>query len=744
MRFPVTNRLVSARGKASSGRHSLRQLFFFCLVSLSFFWTCLPVRAEGTAYWEWSKKSDFSAGSLEGVSLSDNGVARVHPAPVMVAELNQPFALSAISVGPDVVIGTGHSGQVFRVTGAGKSELLADFDEMDVTALAADRDGTVFAATSPDGKIYRIAPDKKVTPVADPPEKYIWGLAIRGNGNVVFSTGAKAGVFEVETGGSIRKIFASPEANFTALFVAADGAIWLGTDPGGLVLRVDPTGKVSTIYDSPMREIRRFTQASDGTVYALANGEKSVASSPSSSSTPAGDSQPSVTISVSEDGFSETPATASGTPQSAPKGQDSGGFASAVYRFGKELTPETVWTSGEVSAASIQFFGTSLYAGTSGKGRVIKIGDDGRFDILGQTGEEQISFLLAGGDGKLKAVTSGFSKVFLLPGPGEKAEGILTSPVQDAKNPVEEWGTVWWEAKGVVAVQTRTGNAQVPDATWTDWSAEVNQPGARISSPKARFFQFRLKLKGDAEVSSVRVAYLPKNLPPTISAFSALSPGVALQDALIPQVDPALLATGLELTQFGVVANQPPRKVFQRGARSLQWTAEDKNGDQLSYRLAFRLRGEPAWRKLAENLKNPYFVIEAGDLPDGVYEFRLDVSDAASNPEKFALTASRYSDPIVIDNTPPGVKFGAPVIAEGRVSLGFEVTDAGAALKKVEYSVDGGGWAAIYPQDNVLDGKSESFTLTLFGLSKGDHFVSVRVMDSGFNSGSEKLTFKIP
>jgi hypothetical protein len=192
------------------------------------------------------------------------------------------------------------------------------------------------------------------------------------------------------------------------------------------------------------------------------------------------------------------------------------------------------------------------------------------------------------------------------------------------------------------------------------------------------------------------------------------------------------------------VANQPPRKVFQRGARSLQWTAEDKNGDQLSYRLAFRLRGEPAWRKLAENLKNPYFVIEAGDLPDGVYEFRLDVSDAASNPEKFALTASRYSDPIVIDNTPPGVKFGSPVIAEGRVSLGFEVTDAGAALKKVEYSVDGGGWAAIYPQDNVLDGKSESFTLTLFGLSRGDHFVSVRVMDSGFNSGSEKLTFKIP
>lgn len=745
MRFFVPVPSVFSRVVLEIGGRAPRRFLLPLLVVLAFFGMHFSARAEGTAYWEWSKRNDFSAGSLEGVSLSDNGMVRVYPAPALVADLNQPFALSAISVGPDIVIGTGHSGQVFRVSGVGKSELLADFDEMDVTALAADRNGTIYAATSPDGKIYRIGSDRKAVVVADPSEKYIWGLAVKGNGTLVFSTGAKSGLFEVDSAGTVKKIYSSSEANFTALFVAADGAIWFGTDPGGLVLRVDPAGRVATLYDSPMREIRRFVQGADGLVLALGNGEKSAAgSTPATSPTASGDGQPSVTVSVSEEGFSESPTSGTAATPAVQKGQDAGGFASAVYRFGKDLVPETMWSSGDVSVSSIQTTAAGLIAGTVGKGRILRIGEDGRYDILGQTGEEQVSFLLPGADGKLKAVTSGFSKIFHLEGAGEKSEGVYTSAVQDAKNPVEEWGTTWWEGRGAISAQTRTGNTLVPDATWSDWSAESTQAGFRVPSPKARFLQVRFRLKGEAELSSLRVAYLPKNLAPAITSLTVLTPGIALQDALIPPVDPGLLATGLELTQFGVVANQPPRKVFQRGARSLQWTAEDKNGDQITYRLSFRLRGETGWRKLGENLKNPYFVIEGGDLPDGVYEFRLEASDAVSNAEKFALASSRYSDPVVIDNTPPTVKFGPSVFTEGKTGVSFEVSDLGATLKKVEYSVDGGAWSAIYPVDNVLDGKNESFTLNLPGLSKGDHFISVRVLDAGYNSGSEKLTFKIP
>jgi hypothetical protein len=744
MRFTVFFRSVGGGFFSGLGRRRPR---LFPVLFL--FWFLFPgmgssALAEGTAYWEWTKKADFSSGNLEGVSLSDNGVIRLFPAPVSLADLNQPFALSAVLAGADLVVGTGHSGQVFRVSAAGKSELLADFEEMDVTALAADKAGVIYAGTSPDGKIYRIGADRKPVVVADPAEKYIWGLAVTSSGNLLFSTGGKAGLYELDSAGGIRKIFTSPEANLTALFVAADGSIWFGTEPGGLVLRVDNAGKVSTVYDSPMREIRRFAQGADGSVFVLGNGDKSAVAATATASPAVGDGQASVTVSVSEDGFSEAPAAATSTAVSAPKGQDSGGFASAVYRIGKDLNVETLWLSGEVSVASIQATENGLIGGTAGKGRLIRIGDDGRFDILGQTGEEQVSFLLKGPDGKVRAVTSGFSKVYLVASPGEKSEGFFTSSVLDAKNPVENWGTVGWEGKGPVSVQTRTGNTQVPDVTWSDWSPEMLQPGGKITSPKARFFQIRLKLKGEGEVSSLRVAYLPKNVAPTISSLSVLPAGVALQEALIPPVDPALLATGLELTQFGVIASQPPRKVFQRGARSLQWVAEDKNGDQLSYRLSFRLRGETAWRKLAEKLKNSYFVIEAGDLPDGVYEFRLEVTDAESNAENFALSASRYSDPVVIDNTPPSVKFNPPTIGAGKTTFSFDVADTSATIKRVEYSMDGGKWSNIYPIDSVLDAKVESFTLTVEGLPKGDHFISVRVMDAGFNSGSEKLTFKIP
>ena len=51
---------------------------------------------------------------------------------------------------------------------------------MDVTCLAVDRKGVLYAGTSPNGKIYKISAQGKAEEFFNPNEKYIWSLLRRG------------------------------------------------------------------------------------------------------------------------------------------------------------------------------------------------------------------------------------------------------------------------------------------------------------------------------------------------------------------------------------------------------------------------------------------------------------------------------------------------------------------------------------------------------------------------------------
>ena len=117
--------------------------------------------------------------------------------------------------------------------------------------------------------------------------------------------------------------------------------------------------------------------------------------------------------------------------------------------------------------------------------------------------------------------------------------------------------------------------------TWSDWSvAYKDSGGAQIVSPKARFIQWRAVLRATGGVvptlDDVSVAYLPRNVAPEVLAITTLPPGVALQPQIQIQIDPNIESAGLDPSMFGVIAQAPPRRVYQRGARSLQWQSEDR------------------------------------------------------------------------------------------------------------------------------------------------------------------------
>ncbi|OYT70953.1 MAG: hypothetical protein CFK52_09560 [Chloracidobacterium sp. CP2_5A] len=698
------------------------------VVALAWLWTT-PLRAEGTAFWETARKEDYLSGRLLGLSVSDNGILRVVPTPRLLGDTQQPFALCSLLVGSDVYIGTGHDGKLFKVAADGTTALVADFEELDVTALAADGQGGVFAATSPDGKIYQLTGDKSFRAVYDPPEKYIWAMRFLPDGALVYATGAKGGVFTLSRGAtSAQSLFATDESNVTSLMLAADGAIWAGTDPSGLVVRIGPDKKATAVFDAPSREVRQLAQLPDGTVFALGIGEGKPA---------AGEGKPAAAGEA-------TAGDGEGGGSAALLRPAAGG--TALYRLGADGRQSVIWTSGDTATALTRWQdGVLVGLGSSamgGQGRLFFIAPDGQASLFGTVEEERIAAAEVAAGDVLYIIASGLAKLYRLSATAQD-EGLFTSPVQDAKAIVETWGRIYVESKGDVFIQTRTGNTQTPGALWSDWSAEMPAPGGVITSPKARFLQWRLRLRKGAEVSFARVAYLPRNLPPAIASFSALPVGVALQEAIVPPPDPSVMTSGLDPLQFGIIANQPPRKVFQRGARTLQWQAEDKNGDALTYRLSYRLRGQMAWKALAEKLRNPFFVIAPDMLPDGVYEFLLEVSDSPSNPAALALTVSQVSSPVTIANAAPRITFSPSVISAKESKLRVEVAAPTAPFKSVEVAFNGGDWALIYPDDLVLDSPSETFTLIYQNLAPGEYLVSVRVLDAALHTTSEKFVFVV-
>ena len=148
----------------------------------------------------------------------------------------------------------------------------------------------------------------------------------------------------------------------------------------------------------------------------------------------------------------------------------------------------------------------------------------------------------------------------------------------------------------------------------------------------------------------------------------------SLQPQLQIQIDPNIEAAGLDASLFGLIVQVPPRRLYQRGARALQWQAEDRNGDTLEYAVYYRALNETNFRLLKDHIRETFYTVDGASLADGRYVFRVVASDALDNPAAIALSADRISEPVDIDNTPPSCSFGrsackSPVIGCGPFSM---------------------------------------------------------------------------
>lgn len=715
----------------------------------------IAVQAGQPAIWETSGRAELLKGDARGVSISDTGVLMLAPKLTEVFNTQQTYIWSsAIDNQGNVFLGTGHDGRIFRITPAGNGSLLYDAPELDVTALAVGRDGVVFAGTSPDGKVYRIAADGKADVYFDPGDKYIWSLAVMSDGSLAVGTGDSGKLYRVRAAG------ASPEASLLvstnqthviSLAVTAQGDLIAGTDSGGLVLRVSPEGKTFALFDTQLREIHALAPAADGSIYALALSDAAATARPPSTPaapTPQTSETGGVSTSVTITALDETGSALQSSVPTRSR-NDVSNARSAVFRILPDGATDVVWSSPNVTAFSIApaLQPGRVLIGTADKGRIYSVTNDGRDTLLLQSPEGQISSLLVRNN-QIYAASSNQGKLFRF-GNDLVAEGAYESPVRDAKL-TASWGRIWWRGAGAVEVQTRSGNGERPDATWSDWSAPYKNPdGNQISSPRARFIQWRATVRasagagGPSSIEDVSVAYLPRNVAPEMLSISVLPIGVGLQQTVQVMVDPNVESSGLDPSLFGPVAQVPPRRFYQRGARSFQWQAEDRNSDTLEYAIYYRALNEQTFRLLKDKLRDNFYTIDGATLADGRYVIKVVASDGPDNPPGQKLTGERLSEPVDIDNTPPVVKVvSQPQTTAQSVRVVFSVDDVTGKIRKADVSIDGAAWAPVFPDDGIADSGHESYTVDFGPLAPGEHTISLRSFDSSGNVGTLSVTVR--
>jgi sugar lactone lactonase YvrE len=698
--------------------------------------------------WRQTSRADFARGILSGVSVSTHGDLLLTRTLHRLQTSTESFVWSLIADGKGgLYAGTGAQGKILHLDAAGHATLFADLPELSVHSLLLAPDGTLWAATGPNGRTYRIAPDGKFTLAHQAKEKYALALARDSKGNIYVGTGGGAGViYRIAPDGATSLFFKSSEEHVLALAMDKSDNLYAGTSTAGILYRITPAGTASVLYDAPEQSITSVAVNSKGSIY--------VATAPRG-----------VLYHITPDGMAKT------VYEKAP----------AAFTALCAAPDDTVYAAA----------GSNVY----------EIRPDDTITPLDNNNDVDILSLTAGADGMLYAGTGNVAEIYAAAPSPAKRTGSYLSVAHDAKQ-VSRWGTIRWTASIPAGtrlfVQSRSGNVSEPDTTWSAWATPRPEPdGGRITSPPARFIQYRVVMESDSSTISpclrdISVTYLPKNQPPKVS-FQSPSGGErwakqqtvrweasdADKDALSyelfyssddgahwtpvpasaapaapaasppPSTPPA--ATGTAPAQGGgrkppsveqVTAELDRHPELPQALRSaILERAKEANAAYQAGQAGTATAPAAAPAATRETSR----ALDTKALQDGAYMLKVVATDRVGNPTD-PQSAEAVSEPFVICNTPPALyvlKAATKINADRTVSL------EGAALQNlipvtaVQYRVDGGEWIAASPADGIFDSTMESFTLTTAPLAPGTHTIEVKAFNAANTTAAEKVSVEV-
>jgi len=764
------------RRSSLATRHLLRIFSFSLLLCLL---SSLPLLSEHTRRWRQSTYDEFLKGTAHGVAVRSDGRLELAPKFTLLADADASYLWSVrLDTKGTLYAAGGSPAKVFRFDSNGKPAVAFDSTDLNAQAIAFDAKGVLYVGTSPDGKVYRVSASGEKSVFFDPKTKYIWDLAFAPDGTLYVATGDKGQVFAVAPDGKGELFYSSDEAHIKVLAFDAKGNLIAGTEPSGRILRITKSSAKTSaaaakaegfvLYETSKREVTSLAVAADGTIYVSAIGEKQRSAQ-----------APNVVL-----------ATPQGTTTFTSSGIITGGQAqpqqpfmpfppqlsSSIYRISADGAPEEVWTSRDdiVYALGLASDGR-LLAGTGNNGALLTIDGHGVFAHLAKSGSAQITGIARNSAGKVFLCTANPGKVYSV-GPEFEAEGTFESRSFDAQL-FSQWGRIeWWSPPPAESAKSsahsneprleffvRSGNTEDPGREWSRWFGPYTKSGSAMEAPSARFAQWKAVIHdgrpGDG-IDWVSLAYLPRNVAPVIDGIVLQDPGVRAQSqtgislgqpaTVTLKMPPSPNISGMVITQTGTPPRfeQPPQGTMQKGYQTVVWTVHDDNDDDLRYAVYFRGENEHEWKLLKDNLDQKFYSWDTTTLPDGAYYLKIVATDAPSNPPALALKTERESERFEVDNTPPVIDQLEAMAGATRgnvsVVVKFTARDAASSIERAQYSLDGSDWTLLAPTGRISDAPEERYELSLSGIARGEHTISVRAYDRYENVGSAKTTFSVP
>lgn len=688
-----------------------------------------PAAAGTTSTWTVETYAQFEAGDATDAFLTSLGEIRPGWQTAKV-ELEGDGVWSAVRLASGaIVVGTDDAGALQKIDG-GKAVGFGAIPGAIAAVALVESNGVVYAGGMPSDTIWKLD-GKGGKPAAFaklPGVETVWALAAGKDGTLYAGTGPDGKLFAIDAGGKAREVFATEDKRVTAVTVTSDGAVWFGTSERALVFRFDPKSKdTRAMADFAGNEIGAIAELG-GAVVVAANELAEQPSGASKSATaidaaekpgaPKGQQAKLPDVGSAPGADRETPNVADTQRKGARKGKG------ALFRVDGDGRLEQLHALTQTYFTSIAVGPDgAVYAGAADKGRVYLIEPDDSVATAFDVDERAVAQVFW--DGKQLAFTTDDTAA-LYRATGKASAAKYVSEVFDAKAPAQ-WGRLLWQGQGRLTVETRSGNTAKPGAGWSAWAAPGKvaatgggTSGGAIASPPGRYLQFRVSLPDDGAVRRVTTYYLPQN---TATAIDEVTIEPATKDTL-----PTLKEAGGK-----------PRSPILR----VKWKTENPDGDDSAYTLAVRRDGEADWRAL--QLGKPPFTATTFEwntetFADGWYRLRVTASDAPANSPDRTLESNRTSALFVIDNTPP--------VIEGLTVKGARadarITDALSVVTELAFSIDDEPWRLGTTADGIFDGESEAARLEIpANLGKGTHTLSIRAADAAGNVAAATTTFVV-
>ncbi|HUQ06846.1 MAG TPA: hypothetical protein VM261_30345 [Kofleriaceae bacterium] len=694
----------------------------------------LPSEAVVTSTWTVETYAQFDAGDATDAFITSLGEIRPGWITERADALEGDGVWSALRLSSGkVLVGSDVDGAIYAFDGKKPSKVTAVSGVLAVVSMV-ESGGNVYAGGMPSDTVWKIdVGGKKATAFAklgvkgakdDEQPETVWAVAAGKDGTLYAGTGPDGKLWSIDKGGKAKAVFETTDKRVTAVTVVSDGSVWFGTSERALVFRYDPkSGDTRAMADFAGNEIAAIAEGT-GAVIVAAN-ELVESGGPGKSAL---DVEATEKPTAPKGHAAKTPDA--GTKPGAERDSSSGERKGARKGKGAIFRVDLDGKLEQLHALTSTYFTSivvdpkgNIYAGAADKGRVYLVEPDDTVATAFDVEERAIAQLFW--DGKqLGFTTDDAAGLYRVTGKASNAKYV--SEVYDAKNP-SKWGRLLWQGSGKLTLETRSGNTAKPDVGWSNWAAPTKisaigggQSGGSITSPSGRYLQFRVSLPDEANLRRVTAYFLPANT------------ATSIEEVTVEQ---------------GTVEKQPTLKEAGGKTRSpvlrLKWKIENTDSDDTGYVLAVRKDGDADWRTLQTGkppLTATSFEWNTETFPDGWYRVRVTSSDALSNSPDRAMTSQRTSALFVVDNTRPVIE--GLTVKGGRAEA--RVADELSVITEMAFSVDDGNWQLGTTVDGIFDGEDESLRIEVpTGLSKGTHTLSLRVADAAGNVGSATATFVV-